>query len=66
MAAQGNARQNKDQEMAKRIAWSREAVFRTEGFASNAQMPSLEECRRMAARNLGAINNQRPQPRLRS
>lgn len=52
------ARQN----VARRLAFLREVRFVTEGFASNAPVPGVEEARSMAARNARLFASQRPTP----
>lgn len=54
---------NKNQAMAGRIAYLRNAKFETKGFKSNEPIPSLAEARQMHAYNVRLINSQTQQPR---
>ena len=64
-AAKSN-QQNKAKEAAKRLAHLRNARFETKGFKSNERTPTLDEARSMHGFNLRLINEQRPQPSVRS
>jgi hypothetical protein len=54
---------NKNQAIAGRIAFLRNAKFETQGFKSNEPVPSVSEARKMHAYNVRLINSQAPQPR---
>lgn len=54
---------NKNQGIAGRLAYLRNAKFETQGFKSNERIPSVTEARKMHGANLRLINAQVPQPR---
>lgn len=67
MAGQGGSKsneKNRNNAAAGRMAWSRDKVFKLEGFKSNEPVPSVSAARKMARHNLTVLDSQRPQPRL--
>lgn len=59
MDAQGKGRKgieaSKNNNIARRLAYLRNARFQTEGFGSNEPTPSLADARKMASKNLAAM-----------